>query len=278
MGQGGTEDSRTNPQKDLTGAFRSRVWRFQCQPLQEAEKYHYSCCQLTKMSFFHNSHCAISNYHECLYWTKHSTQVQACGEQQTQKPEFKTFPWGNFSEGLRDQRPSARLFDPVHFTQTVMSVLLLRDAASQCTRHRLRLQLLMSDKRFTSVWKSVCLAGLWTLDTQARKKTSLFWNKLHIRYRRLNKKFGVVFLFTWWIQNPKFTLAAKCSSMFSSSLITVFVCWLVLSKWCNVGFKKCFLWKQLPVVAENDTKSAVTVNQNSKVLGRTAIQWVESSL
>lgn len=110
-----------------------------CQPLQEAEKYHYFCCQLTKMSFFHNSHCAISNYHECLYWTKHSTQVQACGEQQTQKPEFKTFPWGNFSEGLRDQRPSARLFDPVHFTQTVMSVLLLRDAASQCTRHRLRL-------------------------------------------------------------------------------------------------------------------------------------------
>lgn len=67
-----------------------------CQPLQEAEKYHYFCCQLTKMSFFHNSHCAISNYHECLYWTKHSTQVQACGEQQTQKPEFKTFPWGNF--------------------------------------------------------------------------------------------------------------------------------------------------------------------------------------
>lgn len=61
---------------------------------------------------------------EYFYGTKHSKQVlqvHAYGtkekvkrhlwEQQKLKPEFKTFPRRNFNEGLRDQRPSAHLFD-----------------------------------------------------------------------------------------------------------------------------------------------------------------------
>lgn len=56
------------------------------------------------------------------------------------------------------------------------------------------------------------------------------------------------------------SLIAKCSTLFTSYLLTMPVCHLVLSKLYTEGFLELFLSKQSPTAAEND---ALRVHQKS---------------